>query len=141
MPPTPPNNPYAQAADAYGDAQKTDSDQRQLEGRILLKAAKMIADVQSDWENVNHEVLESTLRYNRQVWMVFYDTALENPENNRPNDLRSNIINLANFIFKREVEIMAAPEKQKLDVLININREIAAGLMTKQKAPEDASKD
>ncbi len=139
MPPTPPNNPYAQAAGAYGEAQKTDTDQRQMEARILLKAAKMISDLQEDWDSMNREVLESTLRYNRQVWMVFYDTALENPENDRPNDLRSNIINLANFIFKREVDIMAAPEKQKLDVLVNINREIAAGLMTKQKAPEDAS--
>ena len=137
----PPNNPYAKAASAYGDAQKTDTDQRQLEGRILIKAAKMMADLQNDWDNINSEVLETTLRYNRQVWMVFYDTALENPENNRPNDLRSNIINLANFIFKREVDIMASPEKHKLDVLININREIAAGLMTKQKASEDASQE
>lgn len=141
MPHPPQNNPYAQAASAYGDAQKTDTDQRQLEGRILLKAAKMMSDLQNDWDNVNREVLESTLRYNRQVWMVFYDTALENPDNDRPNDLRSNIINLANFIFKREIDIMAAPEKRKLDVLVNINREIAAGLMTKQKAPEDASQE
>ena len=131
-------NPYAQAASAYGDnAQKNTPDQRELEGRVLLKSAKMLKDLQDDWENMNSEVLEQTLRYNRQLWMVFYDTALENPEENRPSDLRSNIINLANFIFKREVEIMAAPEKQKLDVLININKEIAAGLMTKpQQAAE-----
>lgn len=64
--------------------------------------------------------------------MMFYDTALENTEGDRPNDLRSNIINLANFIFKREVEVMSAPAKEKLNVLISINREIAAGLMTKQ---------
>lgn len=126
------NNPYAQAANAYGDhAQKNTPDQRELEGRILLKAAKMIKDLQDGWDAMNPEILESTLKYNRQVWMVFYDTALENPEGDRPNDLRSNIINLANFIFKRELEIMAKPEPQKLDVLININREIAAGLMTK----------
>ena len=129
-------NPYAQAASAYGDhAQKTTPDQRELEGRVLLKSAKMLKDLQDDWDNMDSEILEQTLRYNRQLWMVFYDTALENPEQNRPNDLRSNIINLANFIFKREVEIMAAPEKQKLDVLININKEIAAGLMTKQQEP------
>ena len=141
MPPNPPqNNPYAQAAGAYGDhAQKNTPDQRELEGRVLLKSAKMIKDLQDNWENVNTELLESTLKYNRQVWMVFYDTAIENPEGNRPNDLRSNIVNLANFIFKRELEIMAKPEKHKLDVLININREIAAGLMTKpaDPAPED----
>ena len=133
-PPTPPN-PYAQAASAYGDnAQKNTPDQRELEARILLKSAKMLADLQQDIDNATTEIIESTLKYNRQIWMMFYDTALENPDNNRPNDLRSNIINLANFIFKREVDIMSAPTAQKFDVLININKEIAAGLMTKPAA-------
>lgn len=137
----PPNNPYAQAASAYGDnAQKNTPDQRELEGRILLKAAKMIKDLQDGWDSANPEVLESTLKYNRQVWMVFYDTAIENPDGERPSDLRSNIVNLANFIFKRELEIMAKPEKEKLDVLININQEIAAGLMTKPtEAPAEGA--
>lgn len=125
------NNPHAAAANAYGhSAQKFTPDQRELEGRVLLKAAKMIQDLQSAWDNAERESLEETLKYNRQIWMMFYDTALENPEGTRPNDLRSNIINLANFIFKREIEILAAPKKEKLDVLININREIAAGLMS-----------
>ncbi len=124
------NNPYASAASAYGDnAQKHTPDQRELEARVLLKSAKFLQDLQKEWETVTPEVLEETLKYNRQIWMMFYDTALENPEGNRPNDLRSNIVNLANFIFKREVDIMSAPNKKKLDILININREIAAGLM------------
>ncbi|MCK5284381.1 MAG: flagellar biosynthesis regulator FlaF [Alphaproteobacteria bacterium] len=128
----PPNNPYAQAADAYDQhAQAHTPDQRELEGRILLKSAKMLKDLQNNWENTNEEILESTLKYNRQIWMIFYDTALENPEENRPNDLRSNIINLANFIFKREIDVMSAPKKEKLDILISINKEIAAGLMIK----------
>lgn len=130
---SPTNNPYAKAAGAYGtSAQKTATDPREVEGRVLLKAAGMLKDLQNDWDNANRDVIEATLKYNRQIWMMFYDTALENPEGNRPNDLRSNIINLANFIFKREVEIMVDPKKEKLDILININREIAAGLMAKQ---------
>jgi flagellar biosynthesis activator protein FlaF len=131
----PTNNPYAKAASAYGDnAQKHTPDQRELEGRVLLKAARMLQDLQNAWEAMTPDLLEATLKYNRQIWIMFYDTAMENPEGNRPNDLRSNIINLANFIFKREVEIMSKPEKQKLDVLVNINREIAAGLMSQAKA-------
>lgn len=131
MPAKPPqNNPYAKAAGAYGDsAQKHTPDQRELEGRVLLKAAKMLQDLQNDWDNANLEIIENTLKYNRQIWMMFYDTALENREGNRPNDLRSNIVNLANFIFKREIDIMTEPKKEKLQVLININKEIAAGLM------------
>ena len=142
----PPNNPYAQAAGAYGtNAQKHTPDQRELEGRVLLKAAGMLKELQDNWAEVNSEILDSTLRYNRQIWMMFYDTAIENSEDNkRPDDLRSNIINLANFIFKREMEIMADKDRSpaKLDALININREIAAGLMgnvgksAEESAPE-----
>lgn len=136
MPHNKKDNPYAQAAGAYDqNAQAHTPDQRELEGRVLLKAARMIRDLQSNWGDVTSDILESTLKYNRQIWMLFYDAALENPEGNRPNDLRSNIINLANFIFKRETEILARPEKSKLDILVNINKEVAAGLMN---APDTA---
>lgn len=129
-----PNNPYAAAAGTYGtNLQKHTPDQRELEAHVLLKSAKFIQDMQNDWDNVTSQILEDILRYNRQVWMMFYDTALENPEGNRPNDLRSNIVNLAQFIFKREIEILAQPEKKKLDILISINRDIAAGLMEGSK--------
>ena len=117
---SPPNNPYAQAANTYGDhAQKNTPDQRELEARVLLKSAKMLADLQADISNATSEVIESTLKYNRQIWMMFYDTAMENPEGNRLNDLRSNIVNLANFVFKREMEIMSAPSPEKFDILIS----------------------
>jgi flagellar protein FlaF len=130
-----PSNPYAAAASAYGThAQQHTPDQRETEARVLLKAAQMFKDLQNDWDNSNLEVIEATLKYNRNIWLMFYDTAVENAEGDRPRDLRSNIVNLANFIFKREIDIMSDPKKEKLDVLININREIAAGLMTKPPA-------
>lgn len=133
---------HANAAGTYGDnAQKHTPDQRELEAHVLLKSAKFLQDIQNDWDNTTPEILEETLKYNRQIWMMFYDTALEDPEENRPNDLRSNIINLANFVFKREVDIMSAPKKDKLNVLISVNREIAAGLMTRDNTTSSKSKD
>ena len=128
---------HAKAAGIYGDnIQKNTPDQRELEAHVLLKSTRFLQDLQDDWDNVTTEILEETLKYNRQIWMMFYDTALENPEGDRPNDLRSNILNLANFIFKREIEIMGNPAPEKLDILININREIAAGLMEKGQQPQ-----
>lgn len=125
-----PHNPYAAATGAYGNnAQKHASDPREMEARVLLKSAQFLQDLQNDWDNVNSDLLGETLKYNRSIWLMFYDTALENAEGNRPNDLRSNIVNLANFVFKREIDIMAKPDKNKLDVLIKINRDIAGGLM------------
>ena len=126
----PPANPHAQAASAYGsNAQKNTPDQRELEARVLLKSAKMLQDLRDGIDAAESELIEETLKYNRQIWIMFYDTAIENKGTDHTSELRSNIINLANFIFKREAEVLAKPTAQKFDVLININREIAAGLM------------
>lgn len=130
MPSTPPNNPYGQAASAYGThSQKHTPDQRELEARVLLKSASLMQTLQAEWNTARFEEIDEVLKYNRQIWLMFYDTAVENADGNRPNDLRSNIINLSNFIFKRTIEVLTDPQKEKLDVLISINREIAAGLM------------
>ncbi len=124
-------NPYAKAAGAYDtQAQAHTSNQRELEGRVLLKSNRALQAIIDDWDNRPKDALSDALTYNRNIWMLFYDTAIENKDGGRPNDLRSNIVNLANFIFKRELEILSDPKPEKLNVLININNEIAAGLMT-----------
>ncbi|MGH1455693.1 MAG: flagellar biosynthesis regulator FlaF [Alphaproteobacteria bacterium] len=128
-------NPYAKASGAYDtNAQAHAGSQREMEGRILLKSNKQLQLVLDNWENRAKDQLEEALTYNRQIWMLFYDTALENKDGGRPNDLRSNIVNLANFIFKREMDILANPEPKKLEILLNINREVAAGLMVNNEA-------
>ncbi len=128
-------NPYAKATGAYDtNAQAHAGSQREMEGRILLKSNKQLQAVLDNWDNRSKDQLEEALTYNRQIWMLFYDTALENKDGGRPNDLRSNIVNLANFIFKREMDILANPEPKKLNILLNINREVAAGLMVNNEA-------
>lgn len=125
------NNPYAKAAGTYDNhAQAHTGDQRELEARVLQKSNRMIQSLIDGWEQRPPELLEETLKYNRQIWMLFYDTAIENKDGGRPNDLRSNIVNLANFIFKRELEILSKPEKKKLEILMSINHEISEGLLT-----------
>jgi flagellar protein FlaF len=135
-----PHNPYAKASGAYDtNAQAHAGSQREMEGRILLKSNKQLQSVLNNWDNRAKDQLEDALTYNRQIWILFYDTALENKDADRTNDLRSNIVNLANFIFKREMDILADPKPQKLDILININREISAGLMVNNDAQKPQS--
>jgi flagellar biosynthesis regulator FlaF len=72
--------------------------------------------------------------YNRNIWLLFYDAAVENPAGksaSRSQALRNNIVNLANYIFKREVEILDRKDVSMLESIININREISAGLLVK----------
>lgn len=130
-------NPYAQAAGVYGQKSREGANQRELEGQLLIKSANEIQKLHDRWDEATTEDIDNVLSYNRKLWMVFFDTAVENPDasENRPLDLRNNIVNLCNFIFKRSIDVMADPKKEKLRVLIDINREVAAGLMTKQAQP------
>ncbi len=124
------NNPYAKAAGTYGKIAKETPDQRELEGQLLLKAANELQKLQDKWDEATPEDIDNILTYNRKLWMVFFDTAIENTDHH-PLDLRNNIVNLCNFIFKRSLNILSEPSREKLSVLIDINRQIAAGLMTK----------
>lgn len=123
------NDTHGRAAGAYdNNAKNLASDRRELEARILIKSNRMIQKLSSMWDTRPDTLLEETLKYNRNIWMLFYDTAMESKDSSRPDALRSNIISLANFIFKREMDILANPDKAKLDILLSINSEIAAGL-------------
>lgn len=135
---SPPNNPYASASRHYDThAKNTTGDPRELEARVLIKSAKQLQDLQARWDNgMTDAELNEVLLYNRQVWMIFVDTALENTGEGHTIELRNNIANLGTFIFKQTIDILAAPKKEKLNILIEINREIAGGLM--QQIPKAA---
>lgn len=129
------NNPYANAAGKYGKTAKETTDQRDLEGQLLLKAANELQRLHDQWDEATPEDIDNVLTYNRKLWMLFFDTAIENTDN-RPVDLRNNIVNLCNFIFKRSLNILSEPSREKLQVLMDINRQVAAGLMTKPAAAQ-----
>lgn len=129
------NNPYTQAAGKYGKQARETSDQRGLEGQLLLKAANELQKLHDNWDKATPVDVEDILTYNRKLWMLFFDTAIEEPDE-RPVDLRNNIVNLCNFIFKRSMNILSEPSPEKLNVLIDINRQVAAGLMTRTPASE-----
>ena len=121
------NNPYSKAAGAYGQQAKSTEDQRELEAQALIKAAAEMQNLIDHWDQATAEDLENVISYNRKLWMLFFDAAAEN-QDDRPLGLRNNIVNLCNFIFKRGIDILADPKPEKFEVIIEINREIAAGL-------------
>jgi flagellar biosynthesis activator protein FlaF len=51
-------------------------------------------------------------------------------DNQLPLDIKENILSLSVFIDKHTVSALAEPAGRKLRVLIEINRNIASGLMT-----------
>jgi flagellar protein FlaF len=126
-----PHNPYGKVAKSYAAQESKQEDARATEAKALLKAAKQLMDLQKTWDTRTPQKIEDVLKYNRQLWVLFYENAVSNVDDTRPAQLATNVINLANFVFKRSTEILAAPESDKLNILININREVANGLMSR----------
>ena len=116
------NNPYAkqqQSALQHATPQAA-------EGWALIEMARRLdAAVQEPADN--KKILEMT-RLNWRIWTII-QSELVDPECQVPREIRENLINLSNFIDKRSADIIAEPAPEKLAVLININRQIGAGLM------------
>jgi flagellar protein FlaF len=128
----PSNNPYAKAADAY-DTASAATDQRVLEGQLLLKATRKLEDLAKrlhNGETVSLEDIDDALIYNRKLWQVFLDTMMD-ANHLLPQEIKNNVASLAVFVFKRTQEILIDPRPEEFTALVNINRNIAAGLMKK----------
>ena len=103
----------------------------ELEVRALIRTASSLNLVKENWETKEKEDLTKALDKNRRLWSILA-SAMQEEDCPQPIEIKQNIINLANFIFKRTTEIIANPEPQKLEILININMNIARGLSGKE---------
>lgn len=115
-------------AEVYSRAQVTVLSDREAEAAVLMKAAAMMKHVQSHWAAPDRDtVLEKSLRYDQRLW-TFFQVALLDEKNPLPRQIRENVLRLSMFIDRRIFETLAYPTPEKLDILININTNIAAGL-------------
>lgn len=114
------------ASRAYAQTAKETASPRQLEANLLLKAAAKLQAVHESWRE-EPIGLNEALTYNRRLWTVFIDSVID--ENNRlPPQVRQNIANLGIFVMGETFSLMTKPKPDHLLSLININRDIAAGL-------------
>ncbi len=124
-------------AEAYGKTVKLGSDPRELEATLLIRAASRLQKHRDNWDSLDKD-LSSALLFNRQIWTIFASSVAEET-NELPHDIRQNLANLALFVFKQTVAVQASSDPQKLDSLININRQIAAGLFQKPNLPSQVA--
>lgn len=108
---------------------------RETEGRALLEAARRLAAAKDKPDN-RKELLD-TVRLNWRLWTIF-QSEVNSQESPLPPEIRTNVITLCNFVDKHTVEILSDPNPDKLDILISINRNIAAGLLADPSAVMDA---
>ena len=117
------------AAQAYARASQSTANPREIEAQALLKAARQLQEVQTNWTGPNKSMYNALL-FNRRLWTIFM-SAVEKDDNPQPFEVRQNIANIAVFVLKQTIEMQANPDPAKLKPLIDINCNIAAGLSGK----------
>ena len=114
-------------AQAYAKTAKTTAGPRDLEASLLINAANKLQEVVSG-KVKDPAVMRQAVRYNRKLWIIISTsaTAADNP---LPRQIKENIGNIALFVLPHCLELEVNPEPQRMRSLVNINRELAAGLM------------
>jgi flagellar protein FlaF len=119
---------HANHAEVYSRVQISALSDREAEAAVLMKAAAMLRNVQSHWASPDRDArLEKALRYNQRLW-TFFQVALLDQDNPLPLALKENVLRLSAFVDRRVFDILANPAAEKLEILISINTNIAAGL-------------
>jgi flagellar biosynthesis activator protein FlaF len=119
---------YAAQLETYRNVQKSTLSGRALEAEVLSRAAYKLKYCQNNWDVPNRdELLDEALKYNQRIWTIF-QAEIAKPENPLPEKIKEDLLSLSAFVDKRIFEIMSFPAPEKLNAIININLNIAAGL-------------
>jgi flagellar protein FlaF len=120
---------HQQGTRAYQQTAKVVESPRERESALLMKAAAQLQKVKDEWNMATTEELRTALTFNRKLWTIFMSSVTKE-DSPLPREVRQNIANLGMFILNQTREIMldVSPQADQLDVLVRLNRQIAAGL-------------
>jgi flagellar protein FlaF len=115
-----------EAVKAYAATAKETASPRDMEALLLLKAAAKLQSVYDGWTE-QPQGLDEAVLYNRRLWTVFLDSVCDETSL-LPLSIRQNIANIGVYVMTSTFSLMTDPQSSQLVPLININRELAAGL-------------
>ena len=102
------------------------------EAWALVEAARRMASP-LEYGDLNEEKnrvrVRESLRLNWRLWTIF-QTELSLEDGPVPTEIRESMLNLCNFVDRHTVDTINAPTPEKIATLIEINRNIANGLLT-----------
>lgn len=107
---------------AYQAGVKRAETPAETDAAVLEQAALLLEDVK---KIPGEEDFFLALNYNQRIWTVIQTYVTE--ENPWPDLIKANLLSLSIFVDKQTFKAMANNDPEELDVLININRQIAAG--------------
>ena len=114
------------AAQTYARVANTTASPREVEAKALLMAANKLQAVMTN-ADATFEQASEALMFNRKLWSIFLSEA-QRDENPQPLDVRQNIANIGIFVLSHTAALQLSPQRDHFKPLIEINRNIAAGL-------------
>jgi hypothetical protein len=82
--------------------------------RALLKCAGELQDLHDNWDTIDPHKRDAILKKNRDLWMIFYEQALEKSDMDR--------VQLCHFVMDRTMDTLTRQSKTGLTALIHINK-------------------
>ena len=113
-------------ANKYREAGTYGQSQSEVEAGALVRTAARMNEAKKNYNNDKNAFYEALTR-NRKLWTILVSNINE-PNNGMSHELRQNLANLAYFIFKQTIRLMAGNDINGIDVLIEINMNVAKGL-------------
>lgn len=100
--------------------------------RRMAQAIEAYARLDDPKAPKSRELLRDPLRLNWRLWTIFQAeliNSLDDENSTMPDEIRNNMLTLCQFVDKHTTQALADPQPERLAVLIDINRNIASGLL------------
>ena len=118
-----PTNPYGNAA--INASMPQEGNPRATEAWALTESGRRMALATRG----GRTAMRDALRLNWRLWTIFQaDLTVAIEAQDQPSEVMLNMLTLCQFVDKHTVASLSEPSPERLQVLIDINRNIAAGL-------------
>jgi flagellar protein FlaF len=124
-----------QKIEAYAQTQRSSMTPREIEAMAFTKAALKLEEAKEKLDD--YDYYASSLKFNQLLWTIIQADVVDK-ENKLPPQIKANILSLSIFVDKQTIKALANANGKHLDVLININKNLAEGLMAKPDAGDEA---
>ena len=114
---------------AYAQTQKSSMNPREVEAMAFTKSALMLEEAKHKLDD--YDEYASALKFNQLLWTIIQADIVDS-DNKLPPQIKANILSLSIFVDRQTVKALADTQKDHLDVLININKNLAEGLLTNE---------
>ena len=121
---------------AYAQTQKSSMPPREVEAMAFTKAALMLEEAKGKVDD--YDSYAAALKFNQLLWTIIQADVVDK-ENQLPAQLKANILSLSIFVDRQTIKSLANTKAENLDTLININKNLAEGLMAKPADQADAA--